>query len=124
MDERAQLAFAEIIGEGDQTVLLLDAAGGVTAGIYVDSFGRDVSAEIGAALGTMGAEASNAMRHLPLGSWRSISCECTEANLAIGPAGSDDVVVVAASPAVPMGFVRRLLDRAAVRALTWRAEVA
>lgn len=124
MDERAQLAFAEIIGDGDQTVLLLDSAGGVSAGMYIDSFGRDVSVEIGTALGAIGAEASRAMRHLPLGSWRAISCECTEANLAIGPAGGDDIILVAASPAVPMGFVRRLLDHAAVRALIWRDEVA
>lgn len=124
MDERAQLAFAEIIGDGDQTVLLLDAGGSVTAGMYIDSFGRDVSAEIGSALGEIGSEASRAMRHLPLGGWRAISFECTEANLAIGPAGGDDVVLVAASPSVPMGFVRRLLDHAAVRALTWREEVA
>jgi hypothetical protein len=123
MDERAQLAFADIIGEGDQTVLLLDADGGVTAGVYIDSSGRDVSAEIGAALGAIGTEASKAMRHLPLGSWRAISCECTEANLAIGPVGGV-VVLVAASPAVPMGFVRRLLDHAALRALAWREEVA
>ena len=124
MDERAQLAFAGIIGEGDQTVLLLNASGGVTAGVYIDSVGRDVSAEVGSALGPIGAEATKAMRHLPLGSWRAISCECTEANLAIGPVGTDGVVVVAASPAIPMGFVRRLLDHAAVRALAWREEVA
>ena len=124
MDERAELAFAEIIGEGDQTVLLLDGSGGVTAGVYIDNVGRGVSAEIGAALGTIGAEASRAMRHLPLGSWRAISCECTEANLAIGPVSGGAVVLVAASPAVPMGFVRRLLDHAAVRALAWREEVA
>jgi hypothetical protein len=124
MDERAQLAFAEIIGEGDQTVLLLNASGGVTAGVYIDSVGRDVSAEVGSALGPIGAEATKAMRHLPLGSWRAISCECTEANLAIGPVATDGVVVVAASPAIPMGFVRRLLDHAAVRALAWREEVA
>lgn len=124
MDERAQLAFADIIGEGDQTVLLLDASGRVTAGMYVDSGGRDVSAEVGAALGAIGDEASKAMRHLPLGRWLAISCECAEANLAIGPVGGDGVVLVAASPAVPIGFVRRLLDRAAVRALAWREEVA
>lgn len=124
MDESAQLAFAEVIGDGDQTVLLIAPDGSVAAGIYVDSLGRDVSADIGAALGAIGAEASKAMRHLPLGSWRSISCECTEANLAIGPAGGDEVVLVAASPSVPMGFVRRLLDHAAVRALIWREEVA
>jgi hypothetical protein len=124
MDERAQFAFADVIGEGELTVLLLDAAGRVTAGMYIDSFGRDVSADIGAALGAIGAEASKAMRHLPLGSWRAISCECTEANLAIGPVNGDEVVLVAASPSVPMGFVRRLLDHAALRVVVWREEVA
>ncbi|HEY3258508.1 MAG TPA: hypothetical protein VGJ64_06595, partial [Gemmatimonadaceae bacterium] len=65
-----------------------------------------------------------AMRHLPLGSWRALSVECRDANLAIGPAGDGDVVLVAASPTVPIGFVRRLLRHAALRALTWREEVA
>jgi predicted regulator of Ras-like GTPase activity (Roadblock/LC7/MglB family) len=124
MDERAQRVFADVIGEGDLTVLLLDGAGCVTAGIYVDSLGRDVSSEIGAALGAIGTEASQAMRHLPLGHWRAISCECEDANLAIAPSDGDDVVVVAAAPGVPMGFVRRLLDHAAQRALAWREEVA
>ena len=124
MDERAQLAFAEIIGDGDQTVLLLEHPGVVTAGMYMDSFGRDVSVEIGAALGAIGAEAGNAMRHLPLGSWRAIACECTEANLVIGPVGDSGVIIVAAAPSVPMGYARRLLDHAASRALKWQEEVA
>jgi hypothetical protein len=68
MDDRARYAFAEIIGDGDQTVLLLNSHGGVSAGIYLDRHGRDVSAEIGAALGPIGGEANRAMRHLPLGS--------------------------------------------------------
>ena len=124
MDDRARWVFAEVIGEGDQTVLLLDGSGHVSAGIYLDSLGRDVSSEIGAALGPIGDEANRAMRHLPLGSWRALSVECTDANLAIGPAGDGGVVLVAASPMVPIGFVRRLLDHAALRALTWREEVA
>jgi len=124
MDERSKWAFADVIGEGDLTVLLLDGAGGVTAGIYLDSLGRDVSLEIGTALGAIGAEANQAMRHLPLGSWRSISCECEDANLAIAPSDEDGVIVVAAAPGIPIGFVRRVLDHAAQRVLTWREEVA
>jgi predicted regulator of Ras-like GTPase activity (Roadblock/LC7/MglB family) len=124
MDDRARWAFADVIGEGDQTVLLLDSSGGVSAGIYLDSLGREVSAEIGHALGPIGDEANRAMRHLPLGSWRALSVECEDANLAIGPTGDGSVVLVAASPAVPIGFVRRLLDHAALRALVWREEVA
>lgn len=124
MDERSKWAFADVIGEGDLTVLLLDGAGGVTAGIYLDSLGRDVSGEIGAALGAIGSEANQAMRHLPLGSWRSISCECEDANLAIAPSDDDDVILVAAAPGIPIGFVRRVLDHAAQRVITWREEVA
>lgn len=124
MDERSKWAFADVIGEGDLTVLLLDGAGGVTAGIYLDSLGRDVSLEIGTALGAIGAEANQAMRHLPLGSWRSISCECEDANLAIAPSDDDGVILVAAAPGIPIGFVRRVLDHAAQRVLTWREEVA
>jgi hypothetical protein len=124
MDERARWVFAEVIGDGDQTVLLLDGRGAVAAGIYVDSLGRDVSTEIGRSLGPIGDEANRAMRHLPLGSWRALSVECRDANLAIGPAGDSDVVLVAAAPGVPIGFVRRLLRHAALRALTWREEVA
>ena len=104
MDDRSKWVFAEVVGEGDLTVLLLDGAGGVTAGIYLDTLGRDVSAEIGLALGAIGAEGSQAMRHLPLGTWRAISCECADANLAIGPSEGNDVVVVAAAPAIPMGW--------------------
>jgi predicted regulator of Ras-like GTPase activity (Roadblock/LC7/MglB family) len=124
MDERAEWAFAEVIGDGDQTVLLIEKNGKVAAGVYLDSLGKDVSAEIGSALGPIGAEASKAMRHLPLGSWRALSVECEDANLGLSPAGEGQVVLVAAAPTVPIGFVRRLLDRAAERALAWREEVA
>ncbi|HUQ18961.1 MAG TPA: hypothetical protein VM099_05050 [Gemmatimonadaceae bacterium] len=124
MDDRAFWAFAEVIGDGDQTVLLLDRNGGLVAGVYLDSLGADVSAEVGRALGPIGAEASRAMRHLPLGSWRALSVECEDANLALGAGGEGDVVLVAAAPSVPAGFVMRLLDHAAERALAWREEVA
>jgi hypothetical protein len=117
-------AFAEIIGDGDQTVLLLDHRGGVRAGIYVDSTGRDVSSEVGSALSGVSAEATRAMRHLSMGEWRAIVCELDHANLALAPADDGDVVVVAAARWVPAGFVRRLLERASLRALAWRREVA
>jgi hypothetical protein len=64
------------------------------------------------------------MRHLPLGNWSAIVFECDDANLAIAPASGDEIVLVAAAPDVPVGFVRRLLDRAVRRALSWRREVA
>lgn len=124
MTRDAASAFAEVIGDADQTVLLLDHRGRVRAGMYIDSQGNDVSGEIGAALGGVGTEATRAMRHIALGEWRAIVCECSHANLALGPADDGDVVLVAASPEIPHGFVRRLLDVACRRALAWRREVA
>lgn len=124
MKSDAMTAFAEVIGEGEQTVLLLDHRGVVRAGVYLDSDGVDVSAEIGASLGGVGNEATRAMRHIALGEWRAIVCECTHANLALGPADDGDLVIVAAAPEVPHGFVRRLLELACRRALAWRREVA
>ena len=124
MTHDAEYAFADVIGDGEQTVLLLDHRGNARAGIYLDSNGEDVSAEIGAALAGVGTEATRSMRHLDLGEWRAIVCECAEANLALAPADDGDVVLVAAAPSVPSGFVRRLLDMASSRALAWRREVA
>jgi len=117
-------AFADVIGDGDQTALLLDHRGNVRAGVYLDSRGDDVSADIGRALGGVGAEATRAMRHLDMGEWRAVVCECTHANLALAPADEGDVVLVAASPDVPQGFVRRLLDMASSHALSLRRIVA
>lgn len=124
MKEEARIAFADVIGDGDQTALLLDHRGEVRAGIYLDSRGEDVTVEIGSALAGVSSEATRSMRHLSLGEWRAIVCECTHANLALAPADDGDVVLVAAAPSVPQGFVRRLLDMASDRALAWRREVA
>lgn len=124
MNEHALCAFADVIGEGDQTALLFDHKGVVRAGMYLDRRGNDVSAEIGEALSGISIEATRAMRHLALGEWRAIVCECSEANLALAPADDGDVVLVAAAPSVPAGYVRRLLDVASRRALAWRREVA
>ena len=124
MTSDALNAFAELIGDEDQTALLLDHRGNVRAGMYVDSAGNDVSREIGAALGGVGTEATRAMRHIDLGEWRAIVCECTHANLALAPVEDGGVVLVAAAPEIPHGFVRRLLDVASRRALAWRREVA
>jgi hypothetical protein len=124
MNDESRFAFADVLGDGEQTALLLDHKGIVRAGIYLDSRGADVSGEIGAALSGVGCEATRAMRHLALGEWRAIVCECGEANIAFAPADDGDIVLVAAAPNVPHGFVRRLLDIASQRALAWRREVA
>ena len=124
MNDESRFAFADVLGDGEQTALLIDHRGNVRAGIYLDSRGADVGAEIAFALAGVGTEATRAMRHLTMGEWRAIVCECTEANLALGPADDGDVVLVAAAPNVPHGFVRRLLDMMLQHALKLRREVA
>jgi hypothetical protein len=124
MNDESRFAFVDVLGDGEQTALLLDHKGQVRAGIYLDYRGADVGEEIGFALAGVGNEATRAMRHLALGEWRAIVCECSEANLALAPGEDGDVILVAAAPSVPQGFVRRLLDMVCNRALAWRWEVA
>lgn len=117
--EAARRLFAEDIGEGEQTALLLDASGLVLAGVYIGADGADVSQEIGAELSGVSDEASRAMRHLELGAWQAIIFETGVATVAMTPAPQDALLLVAASRATPLGLVRRLMDRAGARAREW-----
>jgi len=115
----ARTLFADVIGDGEQTVLLLDAAGLVMAGAYVSADGRDVAQEVGAELSGVSDEAQRAMRHLDLGEWSSIVFETDAAIVALGPAPNNGLIVVAAERATPLGFVRRLQERALTQARSW-----
>ncbi len=109
---RDDLLFAPIIGDGDQTALLMDGGGAVEGGLYIDSSGADVSGEIAAALAGLGAEAQRALKELGLGDWLAVVCESRDATFALAPAPGGRTVLVAADPAVPVGYVRRLLTKA------------
>ena len=111
--------FADLIGEADQTALLLDADGFVLAGAYVTGDGRDVAQEVGAELSGVSDEAQRAMRHLDLGSWQQIIVETEVATIALAPGPREGLLLVAADGATPLGMVRRFLDRAAARARTF-----
>jgi len=111
--------FADLLGDHDQTALLLDAQGLVLAGIYVDSEAHDVSQEVGAELSGVSDEAQRASRHLDLADWRSIVVETEVAVIAMLPATADNIVMLAASRATPLGLVRRLADRCVERARLW-----
>lgn len=115
----ARFLFAEVLGDGDQTALLLDEQGLVMAGVYLSADGRDVAQDVGAELSGVSDEASRAMRHLDLGSWTAIVFETEVATVAMAPAPQDGLLLVAASREAPLGFVRRLLDRAAARTRAW-----
>jgi tetratricopeptide (TPR) repeat protein len=124
VEEEARLLFADILGEGEHTALLLNADGLVAAGLYVTADGEDVSQEVGAALTGVRDEALRAVRHLDLGAWKAVVYETELATVALAPAIDESMVLVAAGRSVPLGFVRRVLDRCVQRATVWLEEVA
>jgi predicted regulator of Ras-like GTPase activity (Roadblock/LC7/MglB family) len=111
--------FADILGDHEQTALLLDDQGLVLAGIYLGEDGSDVGAEVGAELSGVTDAARRATKHLEFGEWRSIVLETEVATVTMAPSGSDGLLVVAASKATPLGLVRRVLDRCLDRARQW-----
>ncbi|HEX6057689.1 MAG TPA: roadblock/LC7 domain-containing protein, partial [Gemmatimonadaceae bacterium] len=115
----ARYLFADVIGDGEQTALLLDEQGLVMAGAYVSADGRDVAQDVGAELSGVSDEARRAMRHLDLGNWTAIVFETEVATVAMAPAPQDGLLLVASSREAPLGFVRRLLDRASERTRLW-----
>jgi predicted regulator of Ras-like GTPase activity (Roadblock/LC7/MglB family) len=116
-DSRA--IFADILGEHEQTALLLDDQGLVLAGMYVDGDGNDVGDEVGAELSGVTESARRATRHLDIGEWRAIVLETEVAIVTMAPAAGDGLLVIAASKATPLGLVRRVLDRCLERARQW-----
>jgi len=113
--------FADLLGDHEQTALLLDAHGLVLAGMYVDGNAADVSQEVGAELSGVSDEAQRAAKHLSLGSWHSIVFETQVAVVAMVPAAEENLVMLAASRATPLGLIRRLADRCVERAREWLA---
>jgi len=117
-----RMLFADLIGDAEQTVLLLDKDGFVLAGLYVDADGADVAEEIGAQLSGVSEEARRAMRHLGLGDWQSITFETEAATIAMAPAPRDALLLVAAARERPLGLVARLRESAVRRAGEWMEE--
>ncbi|HEY2377162.1 MAG TPA: roadblock/LC7 domain-containing protein [Gemmatimonadaceae bacterium] len=115
----ARALFADILGEHEQTALLLDDQGLVLAGIYLDGEGNDVGDEVGAELSGVTDAARRATRHLDIGEWKAIVLETEVAVVTMAPAKGDGLLVVAASRATPLGLVRRVLDRCLERARQW-----
>jgi predicted regulator of Ras-like GTPase activity (Roadblock/LC7/MglB family) len=119
MSESGRTLFAAAIGDSEQTALLLDSAGKPLAGSYVDQRGRDISAEIGAALSGVGSEVTRSMRLLSIGRWTAVVVETDAATIALAPASEDAVVLLASSLGVPLGLVRRVLTRSVALAINW-----
>jgi predicted regulator of Ras-like GTPase activity (Roadblock/LC7/MglB family) len=119
----ARTLFRDVLGDALQTAILLDADGYVVAGQYLTGDGRDLGADVGAQLSGVSEEANRAMRHLGLGRWRQIVFEAESASVAMAPSGGG-VLLVAAPRTVPLGYVRRLLERSLDRARRWLGRTA
>jgi len=113
--------FDNILEDSKQVALLIDADGLVAAGNYVTGDGRDVGSELGAHLSGVGEEAERAMRHFKLGLWVRLVIETEAATIEMAPTDRG-AVLVAASREVPLGFVRRTLDRCVALARRWLKE--
>ena len=114
----ARDVFLDVLPDASHAALLLDADGLVVAGRYRGPDGRDLAADVGAQLSGVSDEASRAMRHLDVGAWTHLAVEAEAASVAMAPSGKG-IVLVAAPRRVPLGFVRRVLDRAVERARRW-----
>lgn len=110
--------FDDLLDGQRSAALLLDSDGLVLAGRYVDVDGHDRAADIGAQLSGVSDEAGRAMRHLGLGAWKQIVFETEAASVAMAPA-QDGLALVAAARPIPLGFVRRVLDRVVARGVEW-----
>lgn len=115
----ARRLFAELLGDGDRTALLLDRDGLVLAGAYVDAHGTEVADEVGAHLAGLAEESAHALSHLGLGAWQLLLVEAQHASVALAPAIDDAVVMVAAARDTQVGLVRRLAGLARARATAW-----
>jgi predicted regulator of Ras-like GTPase activity (Roadblock/LC7/MglB family) len=111
--------FNDLLAGNDQAAMLLDGDGLVLAGGYPVDNGQDIAQEVGAGLSGVSEEAERAMRHLGMGGWTSLVFETDHATLAMAPGPDGGLLVVAASRATPLGFVRRLLERVSDRARVW-----
>lgn len=114
-----QFLFADQLLDEAQTALLLDESGFVLAGLYLDAEGNNVSADIGAQLSGISDEVRRATRHLDIGDWKAITFETHAAVVAMAPVAPDNLLVLAASRATPLGLLRRLLDRCGAYASEW-----
>jgi len=119
-----RLVFGDLLVGTAATALLLDGAGLVLAGAYFVDDGQDVGQEVGAALSGVSDEVERATRHLGVGAWESITFETEHATVSMAPAAGDALLLLATSPATPLGLTRRLLARSVQRAAAFVGEIA
>lgn len=110
--------FAAVDG-GERGLLLVNANGLRLGGRLADEPGDPAGDRVAAQLAGVSREAARATRLLGLGAWHTISVESPDGHVVLTPANPDTVVVAAREPALPMGRVALLAERAARSARGW-----
>jgi tetratricopeptide (TPR) repeat protein len=103
----------EAVDGGERGLLLVDANGLRLGGRLADESGDAAADRVAAQLAGVSREAARATRLLGLGAWHTISAESPDGHVVLTPASADTVVVAAREPAIPMGRVALLAERAA-----------
>lgn len=115
--------FASLEAEGAQFALLVDDAGFVIAGrgpVADDATRTEALSEaLGAELSGLSADVERARQQLQLGAWERLLVECDAGTMALAPASSDSITLVATPAGTPAGLPRLLVDRARRRATGW-----
>jgi tetratricopeptide (TPR) repeat protein len=114
----------EAVDGGERGLLLVDANGLRLGGRLADESGDAAADRVAAQLAGVSREAARATRLLGLGAWHTISAESPDGHVVLTPASADTVVVAAREPAIPMGRVALLAERAARSARAWLEEQA
>jgi tetratricopeptide (TPR) repeat protein len=104
---------------GDQGLLLIDANGLRLGGRLEGRDGGELGDRVAAHLAGVAREAGRATRLLGLGSWHAIAVESPDGHLVLAQPTPDTILLAAREPALPMGWVTMLAERAARAARTW-----
>lgn len=105
-------------------LLLLDQHGMRLGGGVRNEDGADVADAVAAQLAGVSREAARAARLLGLGSWVSVTAECTRGNAHLVAPTATTILLTVRDASVPAGRLALLADRAAQVARRWLEELA
>ena len=114
----------DAVDGGERGLLLVDANGLRVGGRLADDVHDPAGDRVAAQLAGVSREAARATRLLGLGAWHTISVESPDGHVVLTPASAETVVIAAREPALPMGRVTLLAERAARSARSWLEEQA
>jgi tetratricopeptide (TPR) repeat protein len=113
-DDNPEHAFDDLLRSTHVLgALLLDARGLVLAGSFKQRAHAD---DVGAILGAAVDEAIRTVEYLALGNWEGLIMECGAAVLHVRPVAGQGIILLAAAPDAPMGWVLRTAAGLAERA--------